>query len=226
MKKATTQQASFTFILICCLFLTASTKPDKLQGEIDRSDGTDNDAKMSGEGNGQAEQKHYLKGLVNEEGTTTPFAEESATNSGADPDAQDKELMVEWDQWRNRFLQAVLSGTGDILNSDQAQHFQFNPQTNTIESKYPFGTVAWFSCRISKAKQITDIRIEHSSGFANYDQCVIEALKSMNGSSILQFPSRSRRVSVLQAGGVQRATQPSRQYFRFGDVEHYRVPAN
>ena len=44
-----------------------------------------------------------------------------------DPDASDKELMIAWDRWRNRFLQAVLASTSEMLNSDQARSFRINP---------------------------------------------------------------------------------------------------
>jgi hypothetical protein len=196
-------------------FADLKTNAQKLQGEVEQSE--NNNANP-----GKKPANSYLKGLVQQEDLVTN--KENPTAAAEDPDASDKELMVEWDRWRNRFLQAVLSGTTDMLNNDQAQNFQFNPQTNMIESKYPVGTTAWFSCKITKEGQVNEVLIEHPSGFPAYDEAVREAAKALAGSAILKFPSRSRRSSVLQAGGVVRTAQAARQYFRFGDVEHYRVP--
>ncbi len=198
------------FITLPTILPSAGADPeangDKLKGEVEQA--------MPVNG--------YLKGLVQQEDVQTNKEDPAAAQG--DPDSQDKELMIEWDHWRNRFLQAVLSGTTDILNSDQAQNFQFNAQTKTIESKYPFGTVAWFSCKITRDGQINEALIERPSGFPAYDEAVREAVKALAASEILKFPSHSKRISVLQAGGVERTAQVNKQYFRFGDVEHYRVP--
>ena len=148
---------------------------------------------------------------------------ESAESDKIDPDLSDKELMIQWDRWRNRFLQAVLSGTSDVLNCDQAENYRFNPKTHTTELKYPMGTVAWFSCKITRDGQVSEVLIDEPSGFPVYDEAVREAVQALAGSEILKFPYRSRRKSILQAGGVQRTTQISKEYFHFGDVEHYRV---
>jgi TonB C terminal len=203
------------------------TKGEKLQGEIEQTD--DNDVgimnkKSLGNMDYGKPSNSYIKGQVKQEDMES--TKENPVNGDEHPDAADKDLMIEWDNWRNRFLQAVLSGTTDALNNDQAQNFQFNPQTNIIESKYPMGTNAWFSCKVMRDGQIKDIQIERSSGFAGYDQAVRESVQSLAGSAILKFPSHSRRISVLQAGGVERTAQINKQYFRFGDVEHYRLPGN
>jgi hypothetical protein len=200
------------------------TKSKQLQGEIEQ--GNDGDPTMSKPASATMDQSkssgNYIKGQIQQEngeaGTESPLA------GNEDPDATDKELMIEWDRWRNRFLQAVLGGTTDALNNDQARNFQFNPQTNVVESKYPMGTNAWFSCKITKDGHIKEVLIEKSSGFSGYDDAVRESVQSLEGSAILKFPSRSRRISVLQAGGVERTAQVNKQYFHFGDTEHYRVP--
>lgn len=201
------------------------TKGEKLKGEVEQSEiNSESKGKQQLGDMGRAvPAKGPLKGLVQQE--NLEINKENPNAAQEDPDAQDKELMIEWDHWRNRFLQAVLSGTTDILSSDQAQNFQFNAQTKMIESKYPFGTIAWFSCQITKDGQIREVLIDSPSGFPAYDEAVREAVKALAGSAILKFPSRSKRVSVLQAGGVQRTAQVNKQYFHFGDIEHYRLPA-
>lgn len=187
---------------------------NKLQGEVKQSQ---TDTTDFGElSTVSTMPKNYIRGSIN-----------LGNLSGAqdDPDAQDKELSIAWDRWRNRFLQAVLTSTTELLNSDQARSFQFNPTTNAIESKYPLGTTAWFVCTITNDRQIKNPRIVRSSGFSDYDQAVIEAVNAMADSRILKFPSASKRVTVLQGGGIERSAQLEQQYFHFGDVEHRRLPA-
>ncbi len=142
-----------------------------------------------------------------------------------DPDADDKELMIAWDRWRNRFLQAVLGSTTEMLNNDQVRSFRINSYTHVIEPVYPIGTTAWFVCEVTRDRQIKRLRILTSSGYADYDKTVLDAVQALQGSSILRFPTGSRRMAVLQGGAVERAAQRQQQYFRFGDIERYRVPA-
>lgn len=197
----------------------------KLMGMVEQTGSLDADkgkglGSENGVGNGEAGGKNnsgYLKG-------SAVMGELDAAHE--DPDADDKELMIAWDRWRNRFLQAVLASTSEMLNSDQARSFQINPHTHVMEPKYPVGTVAWFVCEVTGDRQIKRLRILNTSGFAEYDQTVLEAVQALQGSSLLRFPSGSRRRAVLQGGAVERAAQAQNQYFRFGDVERYRIPSN
>ncbi len=151
---------------------------------------------------------------------------EDAELAGEDPDAQDQELQVEWDRWRNRFLQAVLSGAMDNLNNPQEADLRFDPRTQRVTIQFPLGTVAWFSCQITNDRQIKNLRLDQSSGYENYDRAVLNAVQDLTGTVILQFPSRSRRTIVSQNGGVKTSDRTEQQYFRFNDVERYRVPGN
>ncbi len=200
---------------------TKNTLKGKVE-EVDASEGTGDAAHKEailspGRAQEGAKEGGYLKG-------SAQIGELDSAKE--DPDADDKELMIAWDRWRNRFLQAVLGSTTEMLNSDQTHSFQINPYTHTMESVYPVGTEAWFVCEVTKDRQIKRLRILTSSGYPEYDQAVLEAVQDLQGSSILRFPSGSRRNAVLQGGAVERASQPQQQYFRFGDTEHIRVPAN
>lgn len=144
--------------------------------------------------------------------------------AGEDPDAQDQELQIEWDRWRNRFLRAVLAGAMDNLNNPQAADFRWDPVRQRLMTQFPLGTITWFSCQISNDRQIKNLRVDQSSGFVNYDQAVLDAVRGLEGTAILKFPSRSRRRIVSQAGGVKTSDQSQQQYFKFGDVERVRVP--
>jgi hypothetical protein len=142
-----------------------------------------------------------------------------------DPDSEDEELQIEWDKWRNRFLRAVLAGAMENLNNPEATDFRWDPVRQRVMTQFPLGTIAWFACKITNDKHISSIRLMQSSGYPNYDRAVLNAVQSLDGTSILRFPSRSHRTQVSQAGGVKTSDQFQQQYFKFGDVEHVRVPA-
>lgn len=151
---------------------------------------------------------------------------EDSELAGEDPDAQDQELQVEWDRWRNRFLRAVLSGAMDNLNNPQEADLRFDPRTQRVTIQFPLGTIAWFSCQITNDRQIQKLRLDQSSGYQNYDRAVLNAVRDLQDTAILQFPRRSRRTVVSQNGGVKTSDHTEQQYFHFGDVERYRVPGN
>ncbi len=236
--KVAIKLSKFSFCLILCFalpmidgFVYAQGKADssaenissgnvKLTGKIEQADGLSIDKGTDfGSDNG-------IEGIKSKPGYLKGSAQMGELDAASeDPDADDKELMIAWDRWRNRFLQAVLASTSESLNSDQARSFQINPETHVMEAKYPVGTVAWFVCEVTRDREIKRLRILNSSSFAEYDQTVLEAVQALQGSSLLRFPAGSRRKAVLQGGAVERAMQAQNQYFRFGDVERYRVPS-
>lgn len=141
-----------------------------------------------------------------------------------DPDMADQELQVEWDKWRNRFLWSVQSGVQQMLNSHEDPAMRFDPRTGQYLMKFPMGTVAWFSCTVTKDRRIIDAKITQPSGFPGYDRAVLNAVMMLDQTSILKFPSRSQRARVFQDAGIKTAESGQRQYFKFGDVERYSVP--
>jgi len=141
-----------------------------------------------------------------------------------DPDMADQELQVEWDKWRNRFLWSVQSGVQQMLNSHEDPAMRFDPRSGQYLMKFPMGTVAWFSCTVTKDRRILDAKITQPSGFPGYDRAVLNAVMMLDQTSILKFPSRSQRARVFQDAGIKTAESGQRQYFKFGDVERYSVP--
>ncbi|MDX2105109.1 MAG: energy transducer TonB [Candidatus Melainabacteria bacterium] len=141
-----------------------------------------------------------------------------------DPDMADQELQVEWDKWRNRFLWSVQSGVQQMLNSHEDPAMRFDPRSGQYLMKFPMGTVAWFSCTVTKDRRILDAKITQPSGFPGYDRAVLNAVMMLDQTSILKFPSRSQRARVYQDAGIKTAESGQRQYFKFGDVERYSVP--
>ena len=204
--------------------------PEKGSGEDDSLKGKADKAQLKGHEEDEGSQDDlqpmtgtsspdggYLKGSAQKEGETL---------TGEDPDSQDQELQVEWDRWRNRLLRAVLAGAMENLNNPDAADFRWDPVRQRVMAQFPLGTIAWFACDITNDRRIKTLKLVKSSGYPNYDRAVLDAVRSLEGTSILKFPSRSRRTHVSQAGGVRTSDSYQPQYFKFGDVEHVRVPGN
>ncbi len=190
-------------------------KDQPLQGNIskDTLNGDLDDADLQ-PGVGQMDGGAPLKGSATSEGISGLKTQ--------DPDMDDQELMVEWDKWRNRFLWAVQSGVQECLNNPEDAMLKWDPQKQTIVMKFPLGTTAWFTCKVTNQRRIESIKLLHSSGFPGYDDAVVNAVKMLEGTSILKFPGRSRRLTVRQTAGIKTSDQGGRQFFKFGDVERYR----
>jgi len=92
--------------------------------------------------------------------------------------------------------------------------------------RFPLGTTAWFSCQVTNDKHIVNLKLMHSSGFPNFDEAVLKAVKELEGSAILRYPSRSHRQIVSQVAGIKTSESSQPQYFHFGDVEKYRTPTD
>jgi len=157
-----------------------------------------------------------------------PLLQGSAMQSdygpAGDPDMDDQELQVEWAKWRNKFLWAVQSGVQEALNNPDDVDLRFDPRRGMVVVRFPLGTTAWFHCKISADRHIVSAKIKQTSGFPNFDQAVLNSINHLEGSSYLRFPRRSQRQFVTQTAGIKTSDSPERQYFKFGDVERYRVP--
>jgi len=137
--------------------------------------------------------------LVNKKSATKD--EESISDK--DPDADDAELIAAWGRWRNLILRSVQSSVQLSLNNPDDSLLRWDPQRNVILKKFPLGTVAWFSCQVTPDRHISQFKLLRSSGFPNYDKAVQSAVYSLEGSSILKFPPRSRRRIVTQVVGIK-----------------------
>lgn len=151
-------------------------------------------------------------------------SKDDARGTAGDPDAADKELMVQWDRWRNRFLHAIQSGMQDKLNDPSETNLRWDEKAKTMVSRYPLGIVAWFACQVTPDRRILNARIIHSSGYPGYDRAVLEAIDDLQGNNILRYPSASRRKIVSQAAGIKTAETSEFRYHKFGDVERRIIP--
>lgn len=198
-------------------------KPKKpLEGTVDK---TDKGKPLQGDANDDDENLNAMQPKTDEK---KPLQGTAAVDDDAltkeDPDAEDQELQVAWDKWRNKFLWSVQSSVQESLNNPDDAMLRWDPQRNVMLSRFPLGTVAWFSCQVTPDRHITKFKLLRSSGFPNYDKAVQNAVYSLEGSSILKYPARSRRPIVTQIAGIKTADSGERQFFHFGDVEHYNVP--
>ncbi|MDZ4833493.1 MAG: hypothetical protein SGJ27_06910 [Candidatus Melainabacteria bacterium] len=140
-----------------------------------------------------------------------------------DPDMDDQELQVAWDRWRNNLLYAVQTGVQEALNNPEDEMLRWDPVRKKILMKFPLGTTSWFYCKVNSNRHIVSLKIMEPSGFAGYDKAVLKAVQDLEGSSILKFPKRSRRMFVTQSAGIQTSDSGGgRRDFKFGDVERYR----
>jgi hypothetical protein len=146
-----------------------------------------------------------------------------------DPDEDDAELMVEWDNWHNRFLRAVQLATQEIVNNPDPEDFErprLDPRSGNLTSRYPLGIGCVFSCVVTNDKQIKNPEITEPSGYARYDRAVLRAVQQLSGTQILNFPKGSHRLSVVQPGRIKTGNSSEFRYYHFGDIERIRHPAS
>jgi hypothetical protein len=157
-----------------------------------------------------------------DQGATRLHAEQN------DPDVEDRELMIEWDRWRNRFLRAVQMqvqlGVNHPDDFGEDVRPRFDPRTGMHMARFPLGTETWFDCEITSDRRIKNLAIVRPSGIQEYDRAVIEGVRALEGTSILIFPRGSRRPVVQQKAGIRTSDRADFQYHHFGDVERYREP--
>ena len=121
----------------------------------------------------------------------------------------ERELAVQWDDWRNRFLQFVRAGM--IPNKYE-------------ELEWQHGITAQFRCVVTADKHIKSCEITESSGNVSFDNTLEMAVESLDGYKILTFPAGSRRTEVLvdhiyvTLGGLDPG------HIDFGDVEYEDMP--
>jgi hypothetical protein len=207
--------------------------PSNLQGQAGKSDDSDstlkgkaqNDALNGKEDWSDDDLKNQKAKVAPDGGVLKGSAKlEDGELAHEDPDIQDQELQVEWDRWRNRFLRAVLSGATETMNNPQEVRFRWDPIRHAMVPPFPMGMECGFSCVITNNRRIQDLEVTASSGNRLFDQAVLDAVKALEGTTILRFPERSKRTFVSQAGGVKTSDHTENQYFKFGDVERYRAP--
>lgn len=154
--------------------------------------------------------------------------ESGATNNGAltggvsEDAAEGPELSIEWDRWRNTLMQTIQSGVIANINVHNEANFVWDPRTQMMQSRYPNGTSVWYYVDVLPNRKIINIRFTQSSQYPTYNQAVFQAINSLQGNKILQYPRGSKRRIVAQEGSVSTSPQSSFTNYNFGDVERAR----
>lgn len=201
------------------------------------ADAQDNSLKGNAEDSG-----HGLSGQAQDEGEA-PMKSQKATLDGSGPlkatlsqnefelqsqdaDSQDQEMAVEWDRWRNRLLRSIQGGVQELINNPEnmVPHFDQARGRVILSPRIPLGQKASFYVRISDQRRVVKARIVASSGNAEFDNALLDAIYALDGTTILRFPKGSQRARVVQEATIITADHGNDEYFKFGDVEKYRVP--
>jgi hypothetical protein len=205
-------------------------KPKKLQGQAAQTDqsklqGNVNGGGLSGEVEDEDGEMLPGKATLDKSGVLKGGASKDGNRGfqSMDPDADDQELMVEWDRWRNRLLSAIQTGMQEVINDPNESNLRWDERKQMMVPKFPLGTIAWFFCQVTPDRRILNAKITKASGFPGYDHAILESIKNLEGSSILRYPRGSKRTIVSQDGGIKTAETSERRYFKFGDVEHQRT---
>lgn len=143
-----------------------------------------------------------------------------------DADSQDQEMAVEWDRWRNRLLRSIQSGVQELINDPEnmVRNFDQRRGVMVMTPRIPLGQKASFYVRVSNERRVVKARITASSGNQEFDNALLDAIYALDGSTILRFPRGSQRLKVNQEATIVTATHGGDEYFKFGDVEKYKVP--
>jgi hypothetical protein len=199
-------------------------KNKPLQGGIEQSElkGSADDTVLEG-GAGDADwQMDAQKGSRDRSSRRLQGGAGDTTLSGGtseDPDAGNQELDIEWDRWRNTLIQAIQANTVKNINVHNNINFVWDPRTQMMQSRYPNGTSVWYFLNVLPNRKIVNVRLTQMSQYPSYDQAVLQAINSLQGNKILQYPRGSKRTIVAQEANVSTSAESSIQNFNFGDVE-------
>jgi hypothetical protein len=193
---------------------------DGLKGQANDDDTRLQDMK------GQTDDSAPLSGSAQEDGAPLKATLSQDQLQSEDPDKDDQMLAVEWDKWHNRLLWSIQSGVQEIVNSPENMEPHFDPHRGKVvlSPNIPLGTKATFFCRVSSDKRILKASIVQSSGNAGYDKALLDAIYSLDGSSILRYPAGSHRRVVNEAASILTSDKGGREFFKFGDTERYKAP--
>jgi hypothetical protein len=197
-----------------------------LQGGIDLNavQGDAQDTILQGGAGDWGGQPNAQQGMMDQSQPLMGGASGNAPLNGSaseDPD-NSPELSIEWDRWRNTLMQTIQSGVLANINVHNDTHFVWDQRTQMMQSRYPNGTSAWYALNVLPNRKIINIRLTQISQFPTYDQAVFQAINSLQGNKILNYPRGSKRRIVAQEGNVSTSPQSSFTNYNFGDVERQR----
>lgn len=127
---------------------------------------------------------------------------EAATNALT---AEDQELLIEWDKWRNRVSKKVWLKLNEQLTGGLCFNLGGILISTGEGSGYRFrkGIEVSYMCEITRDRRITNLRVTHPSGDPTYDNLVLACVRALDGKKYLEFPEGSRRTRVKTAATLR-----------------------
>lgn len=103
-----------------------------------------------------------------------------------------------WDRWRNKVIKEVWSRFCINLKGGGAVRIgQLFLKTNFKKNiEFPKSMGATFSFSVEDGRKIKDVKIESSSGNTEFDNLVMKSVESLDGKSLLDFPSGTERKNI------------------------------
>ena len=132
-------------------------------------------------------------------------------------------VLVQWDKWRNRIVHAAWRNWGKRLEGGVSLGIiKMGMHGSRQVQQFADGTYATFRCLITRGKHVKDVEVIASSGDEKFDQLVLASVESLDGSSILAFPTQSRRDSVEQVCTFRLGPKTQFEEQQTGDNEKVR----
>ncbi|MBX9771286.1 MAG: hypothetical protein K2X29_07935 [Candidatus Obscuribacterales bacterium] len=161
---------------------------------------------------GKAEKKHhrrssdeYFEGRRQEPQLDSPSLNKAATAATNALSAEDEQLLIEWDRWRNKFSKKVWLKLNEQLTGGFCINLGGILLTTGEGSPYHFrkGIQVTYICEVTNDRRITNLRVTSPSGDPTYDHLVLACVQSLNGKSSLKFPEGSKRTRVRTAATLK-----------------------
>lgn len=111
---------------------------------------------------------------------------------------EDRDLLIEWDKWRNKFSKKVWIKMNEKLVGGLFIPIGSFGIAMGEGGGYNFkrGTQATFACDILNDRTIANVKITAPSGDSRFDRLVIQCVYALDGKDMLKFPKGSKRERV------------------------------
>lgn len=171
---------------------------------------------------------HTLMGAGKSENPTTDNSsgqlEGSADSKGHTCDVNDRELRIEWDDWRNKVACQIEANLSKHLQGWDGM--EMNWAFHGIVPKYPSGIHTGIHLVISADQGVVEATVARTSGYPGYDKLVVTSafeLNKKNQVKLLRFPDQSQRTIVEQYVDYRTVNNHDSIYIKFNDLERIKL---
>lgn len=178
---------------------------------------------------GKAEKKHHAKSnndFQREEPKSDNQIYKNANAAMNALEAEDQELLIEWDKWRNKISKKVWLKLNEHLTGGICFNLGGILLSTGEGSSYNFrkGIEVTYICDITKDRHIAHLQVTHPSGDPTYDNLVLACVRSLEGKKYLQFPEGSARTRVRTSATLKIGHALFRET-KYNDREFVKVPS-